>query len=203
MEWIRHHPRTSAIIAGGITLVCIILVWSLISPKQETDADALGVPAQPSLTPLTELPAATPTPTATPSAKPGSGIPKGAAAGFSGFGGGGIKGGSTMTLPGLQGGSYYKYLPKHHIELSVTSEAPIGVVGYIIPTSLRSSSGVAKKVGTSWHLSTTVYGSPDYAQLFMQAGARGYPLTCTIKVDGKVTERRSTDGPYGQLVCQG
>ncbi|MGO4258710.1 hypothetical protein [Marmoricola sp. RAF53] len=202
MEWIRHHPRTSAIIAGVVTLVCLVLVWSLISPKSEDQsADALGVPAQPSLTPLTDLPSPTASPTAT--ATPGSGIPKGAGAGFAGFANGGIQGGSTMNLPGLQGGSYYKYLPKHRLELSVTSEAPIGVVGYVIPTSLRTPTGVAKKVGTSWHLSTTVYGSPDYAQLFMQAGARGYPITCTIKVDGKVTERRSTDGPYGQLVCQG
>ncbi len=200
MEWIRHHPRTMAVVAGCVTLVCLIAIWSLISPK-DNGADATGVPPEPSLTPLTELPSATPS--ASPSAKPGSGIPKGAsAAGFAGFGSG-IKGGSSMNMPGLQGGSYYKYLPKHRLDLSVTSEAPIGVVGYVIPTSLRSTSGTAKNVGTSWHLSTTVYGSPDYAQLFMQAGAAGYPLTCTIKVDGKVTERRSTEGPYGQLVCQG
>ena len=63
MEWIRHHPRASAIIAGVVTLACLVLVWSLISPKNEDQSgDALGVPAQPSLTPLTDLPTPTPSP---------------------------------------------------------------------------------------------------------------------------------------------
>ena len=83
------------------------------------------------------------------------------------------------------------------------NEAPIGTVGYVMPTSLRHSSGTVKNVGLSWSLNSTVYGSPDYAQIYVQAGARGFPITCTVIVDGKVTERRSTEGPYGQMVCQG
>ena len=60
-----------------------------------------------------------------------------------------------------------------------------------------------KNAGLSWSLNSTVYGSPDYAQVFLQSGARGYPITCTIIVDGHITEQRSTEGPYGQMVCQG
>ena len=72
-----------------------------------------------------------------------------------------------------------------------------------MPTSLRNQSGIDKNVGKSWHLTTTAYGDPDYAQIFLQAGARGYPITCVITIDGKVTERRATEGPYGQTMCQG
>jgi hypothetical protein len=111
---------------------------------------------------------------------------------------------SALAPPGgLAGEGGTKELPRHSVVLTVTSAAPIGVVGYVVPTSTDRSSGTAKGVGTSWSLSTTAYGDPDYAQLFAQAGPGGNPVTCTITIDGRVTERRSTDGPYGQLFCQG
>ncbi|MET0767806.1 MAG: hypothetical protein ABWY50_09195 [Aeromicrobium sp.] len=111
---------------------------------------------------------------------------------------------SALAPPGgLAGEGGTKGLPKHSVVLRMTSAAPIGVVGYVVPTSVDRSSGTAEGVGTSWSLSTTAYGDPDYAQLFAQAGPRGVPITCTITIDGRVTERRSTDGPYGQLFCQG
>lgn len=205
MEWIRYHPKVSAAIAAVVSLFVIVFVWIQISPDDSNQPDTFGSPElpTPSTSPLSELP--TISPSATPTANGGAGG-SGGLGGFTGIPGEGSNGGAsggTLTMPGLQGGSLYKYLPKHAITLRVTSEVPIGTIGYVMPTSLRNSSGTIKNAGTSWSLSSTVYGSPDYAQIFVQAGARGFPITCTITVDGKVTERRSTEGPYGQMVCQG
>ncbi len=104
---------------------------------------------------------------------------------------------------GLAGGGGVANQPSHTVTLSMTSEAPLGTVGYIIPTSLRDNYGVRKNVGRSFSVTTTAYGEPDYAQGFAQAGQRGFPVTCTITVDGRVTERQTTAGPYGALFCQG
>jgi hypothetical protein len=201
MEWIRYHPRTAATAAGVLTLLIIVVLWKAISPSSHTDA-----------APQTVLPAFVP-PTSSPTPKAIASInPKGTSTSFtlpSGFttipggGTGGSGSAGSFTLQGLQGGSVYKNMAKHSITLLVTSEAPIGTVGYVMPTSLRHQKGVVKHVGDYWTLSSFVYGDPDYAQIFLQAGQRGYPITCTITVDGHVTARRSTDGPYGQLICQG
>lgn len=111
--------------------------------------------------------------------------------------------GGLNSLPGLEGSGGTNGLPRHRVTITMTSSAPIGGVGYIVPTSLNDYYGIAKDVGRSWSLSTVVYGDPDYAQAFSQASARGNPITCTITVDGRVTDRRSTEGPYGQMFCQG
>ena len=89
------------------------------------------------------------------------------------------------------------------VTMTVTSSQPIGVVGYQVPTSPDHPSGIARNVGRSWSLTAKAYGKPDYAQLFLQAGPTGAPVTCTISVDGKVTERRTSSGPYAQMLCQG
>lgn len=104
---------------------------------------------------------------------------------------------------GLAGSGGTKGLPRHTVVLRMSSSAPMGELGYVVPTSPDASYGVVKDAGRSWSLTTIAYGSPDYAQLFGQAGPGGAALTCTITVDGTVTEQRSTDGPYGQLFCQG
>ena len=205
-DWMRAHTRLTAAIAGGAALAILLLVFVMVSsgdkPSSKEPLDfGTPLPTAPSRAPV-RLP--TTTPTATPSTA--AQIQAAAQKAFKSFGKGMTTGGfgsGDINAPGLQGGSIYQYLPKHTIVLRVTSEAPIGTVGYIVPTSLRSSSGVVKNVKTSWSLTTTAYGSPDYAQLYMQAGARGFPITCTISVDGRVTEQRSTEGPYGQLICQG
>lgn len=207
MEWIRYHPKVSAAVAAVVSLFVIVFVWIQIAPDDNEGPSTLGTTElpTPTTTPLSELPSVSPSPSATASPN-GSGVAGNGFQGFNGIPGAGSNGGGTggtLDMPGLQGGSLYKYLPKHAITLRVTSEAPIGTVGYVMPTSLRNSSGTVKNVGTSWSLNSTVYGSPDYAQIYVQAGARGFPITCTILVDGKVTERRSTEGPYGQMVCQG
>jgi hypothetical protein len=206
MEWIRRRPRlaTAAGIAATILVlaVVVLLVRNPDKPTEQPIAFPSGLPtASPTREPLQELPTAAATPSPSTAAQVQAATKKA----FNDLGKGltsGLSSGS-IDVPGLQGGSIYKYLPKHKVTMRITSEAPIGTVGYVVPTSLKQSSGIVKNVGTSWSLTTTAYGDPDYAQLFMAAGNRGYPVTCTITVDGRVTEHRSTEGPYGQLICQG
>ncbi|MCW2800919.1 MAG: hypothetical protein JWQ70_2391 [Aeromicrobium sp.] len=108
-------------------------------------------------------------------------------------------GGSLVT--GIPGSGSSNPAAKHAITLRVTSPSAIVFVKYYVPTAKLN--GVDYPVGKSWSLSTTVQGPPDYAQLFLQANGNGDPITCTISVDGKVTDKRTTGGPYGQILCQG
>lgn len=124
------------------------------------------------------------------------GIPTG---GLPGFPGAGING-----LEGLSGEGGIIGLPKVKISLSLTSSTPIAYVGYIVPTDVdQEYTGVQKEIGTSWSLTKTGYGPPDYAQMFSIQSPGGAPVTCTIRIDGRVTESRTTTGPYDQLFCQG
>jgi len=204
MEWFRRRPKVAAASGVAAALVVLTLIWLMVRDTDKPAPDpgiAVGLPTPSDQPTIGDLPTATGTPVPTTAAE----YQRAAQEAFKQFANGLSSGLSSgqFNMPGMQGGSVYKSLPRHSITMRITSEAPIGTVGYVVPTSLRNSSGVVKNVQRSWSLSTTVYGSPDYAQLFMQAGARGFPITCTIIVDGRVTERRSTEGPYGQMICQG
>lgn len=111
--------------------------------------------------------------------------------------------GGPVSLPGLGGTGGTLGLPPRAVTISVSSSVPLGTVGYIVPTSPDNSYGLRKNVGASFSVSMTAYGDPDYAQVFAQSGPAGAPVTCTITVNGRVTEQRTTAGPYGQLFCQG
>lgn len=200
MEWIRHHPRPAAAGAAVITLLVIVVVWILVRPdgKQPATLGDPGATDLPSLSTLTPLPTGSAAPTTSPSPTGGS-VESLFQSGLTQLG----KSKTGLSAMGLPGTGADRHLPRHHILLHVSSEQPIGTVGYIMPTSLRESSGIVKNVGRSWSLTSTVYGDPDYAQVFVQAGYRGFPITCTITVDGHVTDRRSTEGPYGEMICQG
>jgi len=87
--------------------------------------------------------------------------------------------------------------------MRATSEAPIRHRRLHRADSLKNSTGTVKNVGGSWSLTTFAYGQPDYAQLFMQAVARGYPITWHHHRRRPPHRHRSTQGPYGQLICQG
>jgi hypothetical protein len=108
----------------------------------------------------------------------------------------------TLTAPGPRG---FTILPpsKHLLVLSAHSALPIGEVGYLIPTSPNDSYGKAQNLGANWTMRTSVLGSPYYAALFIWAGATGAPVTCTIRLDGKVISSETTKGPYGRQVCVG
>jgi len=204
-DWMRARPKLTAALAGVAALAVLMLVFVLSSngdkPSSKEPAD-FGAPLP---TVPTRKPVKLPTTAASPSPSTAAQIQAAAHNALkngNGFSSGGLSSGQ-LNMAGLQGGSIYKYLPKHTLTLRARSEAPIGTVGYIVPTSLHQTSGIVKNVKNSWSLTTTVYGDPDYAQIYLQAGARGYPITCIISVDGHVTEQRATEGPYGQLVCQG
>lgn len=118
----------------------------------------------------------------------------------------GLFGGHTSGLgvpPGLQGAGDYSQLPKHHLTVTMSTAGVLGTVAWIIPTSVESHQGTAVVRGGTWSLSTTVYGNPDYAVVFAQQGRVDQPVTCTITVDGRVTERRSTKGAYSAMWCEG
>lgn len=104
---------------------------------------------------------------------------------------------------GLTGEGFSSHNDGRRIVLSVQSSAPIGTVGYIVPTSTDDSHGVVENVGTSWSRTTRAYGNPDYALIFIQAGRTGEAITCVVTVDGVETDRRVASGPWAQAVCQG
>lgn len=108
----------------------------------------------------------------------------------------------TLTAPGGPGFTIVPAL-RHVLVLSASAAVPIGVVGYLVPTSTNHNYGTAHGVGDHWTLHTTVTGKPYYAAVFIQAGASGSPVTCSISLDGKVIASESTTGAYGRQVCVG
>lgn len=206
MDWIRRRPQTAAIAGVVAVLAVLTLVYLMVSSSGGSPGSRAisDLDSQPSAEPTLGLP--TVSPSATPTTPSAADLQKATQKAFDqlgqGFSSGGLQSGD-LNMPGLQGGSVYQYLPKHRVVMTVTSSSPIGTVGYVVPTSLNESSGVVRNVRTRWSLTTTAYGDPDYAQLFMQADARGHEITCTITVDGRVTERQTTQGPYARLICQG
>lgn len=188
----------------------LIVVLSVVFRHHGSDSSATGptrvrdVTTAATATPppaATTAPTPGPTRSATPTATATTASPN---AGMSGLGDAVKMSGWNGTLPpGLAGSGGSASLPKIRIHLEVYSAQPIGIVGYQVPTSLTDSSGTVKGVGTRWSLDTIGYGRPDYARLFFGSGPSGTPVTCIIRINGKVTEKRSTDGPYGRTMCQG
>lgn len=186
MDLVRRHP-----LAVATAVAALLVLVALVVPLPGNGGDGSGsrpdgagsadgsVPTRPSAAP-----------SMTPAAESASSLVRPPA----------VRG---QEPAGLSGSGGVLNVRAHRITLSVRSSDPIGVIGYNIPTSRDRPSGVARGVGRSWSLSTRVYGRPDYAQMFLQAGPASVSMTCTITVDGKVTEQRTTTGPYGQLFCQG
>lgn len=200
MGWIRRNKGEAfASLAIGVGLLAVVLAF-LVGPTD--DALDRATPDEPfSSRPADPEPDVYTGPTADPS--PAAGVGQRAADARDGDSPLGTGLGTSPTPPGLRGTGGTKNLPKQRITLTMRSTAPIGTIGYVVPTSLDRSYGVVEDVGTSWSLSTIGYGNPDYAQLFAQSGPTGAAITCTVTVNGIVTESRSTDGPYSQLFCQG
>lgn len=106
--------------------------------------------------------------------------------------------------PGGIGGSGASYsAEKHEVTIRWRAPHPLGLIAYIVPTSANNSQGSHVENSHTWSMSTVAFGKPDYAVAFVQARADGQPVTCEIIVDGRVTDRRSTVGPYGSVWCQG
>jgi hypothetical protein len=182
----------------------IVIVGSFLLRSGGSDGDgstdhAVDVPTGTTSTP-TAQPAALPRAPRSGATDSASGKPTDLPSGFPGEG---LTLPPLPPLPGLAGHGGSVGLPRIHVKLEVFSAQPIGIVGWQVPTNPDTPSGVSRGVGKHWSKTIIAYGRPDYARLFFGAGPSGTPVTCVITVDGKVTERRSTDGPYGRTMCQG
>jgi hypothetical protein len=196
VEILRRDRRAAVLVAAGLALA-VVAAFMLLRHDSGKDSPGDGVTGS----------------TAPGTTGGGVVLPKGKkaragdrAAGHAPKGGGGasVSGRADgFGIDGLPGHSLSAELPVIRIQLSVDSAEPIGVVGYVVPTSRDHTSGKATGVGRHWSLSTTGYGRPDYARIFVGAGPSGSPVTCTVRINGVITEQRSTKGPYGQMMCQG
>ena len=196
MRWMRHN-KTKAAAATAVVTGALVMAFALATlmfggseatARADVPVDSPSIDVPEYVAPTTE-PASNGQPTGIPA------VPDGSVPSFAGAG--------ANTLRGLDGNGGIVGIPKHRITLSLTSPGPIAYVGYIVPTSLDNDTGTVKDLGTSWSMTTIGYGPPDYAQMFSLSGPTGVPITCTITVDGRVTEKRTTTGPYDQLFCQG
>lgn len=193
MKVIERHPWAALALATGLALAVVVLAAVLTFPDDTTVATPPGPgPGAEVTTPRT----------------PGAGTTvddpsEGEAAA------GSVASRTTSSLgadalgPGFPGEGGTAGLTPRRVDMSASSSGKIGIVGYVVPTSRDDSHAVVKGVGSSWARSTNAYGDPDYARVFVQSGFEGTPVTCTIRVDGVVRDRRTTEGPYGQAMCQG
>ncbi len=91
----------------------------------------------------------------------------------------------------------------HQLVLNVSSSGPIGVLGYLVPTGLSAPYGSVRTHPRHWSSSQQAIGKGYLAAVFVQTGRDGTPITCSVSVDGKVTNTATTSGPYGRAVCLG
>jgi hypothetical protein len=200
MEWMRQRPRVAAA-AGilGTVLVLVIVVLLTRTPSKPTAEPALtqtGPTATATRKPLKELPTTAATPTT--AAQAAQELKKK----LDTFGSTGSIDLGDATLPGLPGGTSYKYATKHHITIRVSSAEPIGTIGYYIPYSPDHQSGTVQKAGRTWSLTTVSFGDPDYARIYVSSGPNpAHPVTVSITVDGR-TKSKTTEGPYALLIFQ-
>lgn len=178
-----HRPRW-LLVAGAVVLV-LLVAWLLLgrSDKQTTT----GPNAEPWSTETLDPTPDQPSPTALPTGADGQ--PKGGMAGL-----------PTAGVPGLTGEGFTKDADPHQVTVQVTSNAPMVYAGWRVPSAGKKGGG---KASEGFKVTVTGYGPPDWAQIFVTAGPGGRTTTCTITVDGEVTEHRVSKGPYGSLFCQG
>jgi hypothetical protein len=91
----------------------------------------------------------------------------------------------------------------HNVEVSASSPGRIAVLGYLVPTGMGSTYGVVKHHPHSWSVSERALGRGYLAAIFIQTDRSGAPVTCTVTVDGKATDRETASGAYGRTVCLG
>jgi hypothetical protein len=72
-----------------------------------------------------------------------------------------------------------------------------------VPTGLGSAYDTVKPRGRHWSMTEKALGKGYLAALFIQSGKAGVPVTCTVVVDGRVTNTETTSGSYGRSVCLG
>ncbi len=192
MGLVRH--RESAWLAGLVVVVVVgsLLAWYVGSRDDDTERATDRSTAQEPTTTEPERPKRRKKQQRTAATAEATDVAAGA--GWAGNG---------ELPPGLRGDGLDVRMRTFTLRVSVSSSEPIRTIGLQVPTSEQHKERIYRGVGTSWGVRTTVYGNPDYARVFLQAGPSGAPITCVVSVDGRVTERRSTSGPYGATMCQG
>jgi hypothetical protein len=179
----RRRKIVAAVLACALVAFVLWVRWS----SREEPAGAL--PAMP-------LPAE-PTPTPTPTLPPGTPAPAAASRGDrppAGFG---------QISTGLAGEGRSADIGEHRVVLRAWSRKPMAFTAWFVPTRPGAKRGGTRLPGRSWTMTTTAFGGPDYAQLYLQTDVTGEPVHCSITVDGRLTDRRTTKGPYGTIMCQG
>ena len=196
MEVLRHNKRAALLIAAGlaVALVALVLIVRGSGSPKKTDNSVTGT------APSTGTKSGVPLPKTGKKAHPHH--KKAAASTLPDATVGGV--GRVTGLTGFTGSGYTKDAPRHTITLTVTApQSARTAVGWWVPTSPGAKKGGTKYIGASWSHTAYAYGSPDYARLLVIAGGEGIPTTCTIKVDGRVVDQRTTSHAYGQALCQG
>lgn len=186
-----RRVRRAMLLAAVVLLVVLIAVFVRAyrsAAPPDAPGDALGAPATGAV-----LPSVTPGPVAS-SSSGGAGL------------GGGLAIPRTLPpytiTPAENPGFVFAPVRKYRLVMTVTSSQTLPRLGYLIPTSPDHAYGdIPVPGGKRWTLHTTVTGRPHYAALFVQAGAAGTPITCTISLDGVAKDTETTSGPYGRQVC--
>ena len=110
---------------------------------------------------------------------------------------------STKGMGGVAAPGTHRGLPAHHVVLTAGSDGPLLGVGWWIPTADGARVGQQGKGSASFRHEATVYGAPDYAQLYTADGPASSTVWCTVTVDGAVTDHQVAKGPWGQVFCRG
>lgn len=177
MSWIRTHPRSAATL---LLVALVVMFWRL------TAGDDRPTTAGPYVPPADRGTSALPSP-AVPARADGAALQLGGPG--AGFG---------LAPPGVPVTS----LERHELRIEVSSESSIPGLRYYIPTSQEDQSGERSYPGTTFGLSTAVFGRPAYAAVWVKAFLKG-PVTCRIYVDGELTSTETTVGRTGTAVCRG
>jgi hypothetical protein len=197
VELLRHNRRAALLIAAGLVVALVALVLIVRGSDSPKKADNSVAGTAPGTGAKSSVPLPKTGKKAHPRRKKAPGKSALDVTSVAGLG-------SVTGLTGFTGRGYTKDAPRHTITLTVTApQSARTAVGWWVPTSPGAKTGSAKYIGASWSHTAYGYGSPEYARLLVIAGAEGVPTTCTIKVDGRVVDQRTTSHAYGQALCQG
>lgn len=191
MEWIQRNQKKAVALAALAVLCLVVLGWGLSGGSGTPSADptldgpSLATPTTSPTDRLTVLP--------TPSAVPTS--VKGVLQGLSATG--------TGAFGTSFGSGSSKSLPRHHIVLAARSDGDMMAVGWWIPLADGQRQAGKTDPGREFEHADYTYGDADLGRILAYGGPTSRKTSCTVTVDGKVTEHQSARGPYAQVFCQG
>ena len=191
MEWIQRNPKKTVALSALLVLCLVLLVWGLSGGGDSADSTpTLGGPslATPTTTPSEHL-TVLPTP---------SGLPTSVGGVMQGL----DSSGNGVFTESFGSGSA-KSLAKHHVVVKAVSDGVMMGVGWWIPFANGARKGGEVPKSTTFSHSDTTWGDSDLARILAYGGPNSKKTTCYVIVDGKVTEKETAEGPYGQVFCQG